>query len=255
MKAAIVGYGAMGRETGAALRRKGIPFVSIDPVAADADFRDITAESLAGVDVALDFTRPQAVRGNLERYCAAGVDVVMGTTGWYNETDSIRALVEKGGIGFIWASNFSIGIQMFLRIVAEASRLVDAVSEYDVFIREIHHARKADSPSGTSLSVAGVVMENIARKTVLVTDTLNRRIEPNELHLTSARGGAVPGVHEVVIDGEADTIELRHSARNRSGFASGAVMAAEFVHGKKGFFSMDDLMASLAVGKKGDGHV
>jgi 4-hydroxy-tetrahydrodipicolinate reductase len=246
MKAAIAGFGAMGRETSVALKKRGIPFVTIDPIVTDADFRERSEKALAGVDVILDFTRPQEARANLAAYIAAGKNVVMGTTGWYSEMGQVRDEVEKAGIGFIWASNFSIGVQLYLKIVSETARLVDSLPDYDVFVREIHHARKADSPSGTALSVAKAIMRNLSRKTTIVADALkDRKIEPAELHVSSARGGYVPGTHEVIVDGEADTIELRHIARNRAGMAAGAAMAAEFIYGKRGFFGIDDLMASI----------
>ncbi len=245
MKVGLSGFGAMGRETANVLRKKGIPFATIDPVASDADFTELSSVSLAGIDVVIDFTRPDAALSNIECCCALGKNLVMGTTGWYDSLDQVKTLVGKSGIGFLYATNFSIGVQMFLRIVAEASRLVNGVADYDIFLREIHHARKADSPSGTALTLAEIVLANVGRKTSITTETLDRKIEPGELHVTSTRGGFVPGTHEVILDSEADTIELRHVVRNRSGFAAGAVMAAEFINGKSGVFIMDDLVSSL----------
>ncbi|MFC2174382.1 4-hydroxy-tetrahydrodipicolinate reductase [archaeon] len=243
MKIAIVGYGRMGHEIASVAKARGIGFVTIDPE--EGDFKEITAGALEGVDVAVDFTHPDTAIPNLQKYAELKTNAVMGTTGWYGKMDDAKKLVADSGIGFIWSGNFSIGVNMFFRMVESASKVVNNVLDYDVFLHELHHNRKADSPSGTAEMIGQILLKNIDRKDKLVYDKLSRKIEPGEIHVSSTRAGNIPGTHVVGFDSGADSIELKHTARNRSGFALGAVLAAEFVSGKNGFYTIDDLMNSL----------
>ena len=152
-------------------------------------------------------------------------------------------------IGFIWSGNFSIGVNMFFKIVEEAAKVVNKIPEYDVSVFEAHHNMKKDSPSGTAKMIADRVIENLKRKDKIVTDKFDRAPQKNELHVASMRCGKIPGTHTVTFDSDADTIELTHRARNREGFALGAVLAAEFISGKKGFFDINDLMKDIIGGK------
>src|SRR3989338_3856432 len=127
----------------------------------------------------------------------------------------------------------------------QAAKIMNNVKDYDVFVHEFHHSQKADSPSGTAVMIGKIIIESIKRKNKVVTEELKRKIEPNELHISSTRGGSIPGTHIVGFDSAADTIELKHTARNRSGFALGAVMAAEWLDGRKGFFTMNDFISDF----------
>ncbi|MAG41306.1 MAG: 4-hydroxy-tetrahydrodipicolinate reductase [Erythrobacteraceae bacterium] len=246
LKLAIVGYGKMGKEIEAIAKERGHEIVStIDSNDNEAQFKKINEESLQNVDVCIDFTHPDSAISNVEAMSALGVNVVLGTTGWYDEMNRVRSIVKDTNIGFMWASNFSIGVNMFFRIVQDAASIVNSVPEYDVAGNEIHHNQKADSPSGTAVSIAEILVKNISRKKKIVYEALNRQIKNNEIQFSSTRIGNVPGTHSVLFDSQADTIELKHTARNRGGFALGAVLAAEFVNKKKGFFEINDLMDNL----------
>jgi 4-hydroxy-tetrahydrodipicolinate reductase len=154
----------------------------------------------------------------------------------------VEKTVLTGNIGYVYGSNFSIGAHIFFRLVALASKLTDGFPEYDIMAYELHHKMKKDSPSGTALSTAKIVLDNSTKKDTIVTEKLDRAIAPNELHVASIRGGEVPGTHTVLFDSAADTIEITHRVRSRNGLALGAVIAAEWVIGKKGFFTIEDFI-------------
>lgn len=243
MKIAIVGYGRMGREIERLALARGHEVVSIvDPVAEGAQHKDITPESLAGADVAIEFTSPASAVSNIEKTAKVGVNMVVGTTGWTEQVKEVRKLVEDSGIGFVYAPNFSLGVNVFYEIVKTASRLFNKLDEYDVLCHEWHHKGKVDSPSGTARKIADTVISEMGRKKGPVFDCLNRGRDESELHVSSTRGGWVPGTHEVVFDSEFDSVELVHRARNRGGLAAGALRAAEWIAGKKGFFEFADYL-------------
>jgi 4-hydroxy-tetrahydrodipicolinate reductase len=210
-----------------------------------ANFKEISQESLRDVDVAIDFTHPSVVIGNIKKIAEQGVNMVIGTTGWYDRMKEVEGIVDEKGIGLIWSGNFSIGVNVFFRIIESAASLIDGLPEYDIAIHEVHHSKKTDSPSGTAQMIGDIILKSTSRKTVVNTEKLDRPIRSEELHITSERIGSVPGIHTVTIDSSADTIELKHTARTRAGFALGAVMAAEFIKGKKGLYSIDDLMNTI----------
>jgi len=246
MNIAIIGYGKMGHEIERIAREKGITVKAIiDPAAPGANHREVNKDSLNGIDVAIDFTQPEAAVANIRKYCSLGVNAVVGTTGWYGKLDEVKKDVQKSGIGLIWSGNFSVGVNMFFRIIKSAAKIVDKVPDYDLFAYELHHSKKADSPSGTAKMIGDILIQNIKRKKKVVTDKLDRKIEADELHFASVRGGSVPGTHVVGLDSPADTIELKHTARGRAGFAMGAVMASQWVKGKKGFFGIDEMMNEI----------
>ena len=246
---AIVGYGRMGKEIERIAIERGINVVStIDPTNNDAKYKKIDSESLAGVDVAIDFTVPNAVVDNVERIAKERVNIVLGTTGWYDRKDEVKKNVMDNGVGLIWSGNFSIGVNMFFKIVDVASKLVNNAPEYDSVVTDIHHNQKVDSPSGTALMTANIMLKNIERKKEILEGSSEGKIKPEQLQVNSSNVGSVIGDHKVYFDSPADSIEIKHSAKNRSGFASGAVMAAEFIEGKKGFYSIDDLMKSIIGG-------
>lgn len=247
MKVAIVGYGRMGREVEAVLDRRGHTVaVRVDATKeAGADCTELTADTLNGAEVAIEFSLPTAVRANVERYGKLGVSAVVGTTGWESDRQAVREIVGKSGIGLVTGTNFSIGAHIFLSIVSRAASLIEQIDDYDIFAYEIHHNQKKDSPSGTALTMAERILSANNRKKRIQTETVHGQIEPDALHVASVRGGAVPGIHTVMIDSPADTIEIRHTARNRGGFALGAVMAAEWLGGKVGYFTVEDFTRDL----------
>ncbi len=246
MDIALVGYGRMGKVAERLAKDRGHNIAAIiDPIAEGATAKEISKGALGMADVCIDFTAPEAVIGNIKKYCPLGKNAVIATTGWRDKVGEVKRLVEKAGIGLIYASNFSLGVNAFYRVLEAAAKTMDSMPEYDVFCIEMHHKGKKDSPSGTAKGIEKILLENIRRKKKAVEERLGRKIEEDEMHFASVRGGSVPGTHAVFFDSSADTIELRHTARSREGFALGAVKAAEFVKGKKGFFSIDDLMEEV----------
>ncbi|MBI2145347.1 4-hydroxy-tetrahydrodipicolinate reductase [Candidatus Woesearchaeota archaeon] len=247
MKIALIGYGKMGKEVERAAKMRGHSVCAIiDPSNAGATHKDVGDGScLKDAEVVIDFTVPAAVLGNIKKVSAAKKNLVIGTTGWYDGMTEAKQLVGQAGTGLIYSSNFSVGVNVFYRVVEAAARLVNKVPEYDVFGYELHHNQKLDSPSGTAKSIAELLVKNIGRKKQVQYDRLDRRINSDEIHFASVRSGWIPGTHVVGFDSEADTIELKHTARSRSGFALGAVMAAEWLKGRKGFFTMNDFISDF----------
>ncbi len=252
MRIGIAGYGVMGaliRQT-ALDRGHEVPAV-IDP---QSDAAEVTATELAclspPLDVIIDFTSPQAAVKNIERYGELKVSAVIGTTGWYEQMGRVASIVEESGIGLIWASNFSLGVNLFFRLIEEAATMMNRFPQYDPFVHESHHRRKLDSPSGTAKMIGDILIGKIEGKKTIVTELPDRRLKDDELHLSSSRGGTVPGNHRVVFDSEVDTIILEHSARSRRGFAEGAVLAAEWIRGRSGLYGITDFMNSISGGVK-----
>ncbi len=242
---ALIGYGKMGKIIERIAIEKGHTIkVIIDPFCETAQ-KEINENTLEGVDVCIDYTHPDVVMGNIRKIAATGKNVVVGTTGWYDKMDEVKKIVDESGIGLMWSGNFSIGVNAFFKVIENAAKVFNKIEHYDVMAHEIHHNQKADSPSGTAKMMGDILIENINRKDTLVTETLDRKPEANELHLSSTRGGFVPGTHSVMFDTKEDSIELKHTARSREGFATGSVMAAEFLAGKKGFFGINDLMDNI----------
>ncbi|MBU0616034.1 MAG: 4-hydroxy-tetrahydrodipicolinate reductase [Nanoarchaeota archaeon] len=252
MKIAIIGYGGMGRMIESIAKDKGIQVASIvDPMCKqDGVFCEINKESMKGVDVAIDFTLPANIMDNIKRYCELKVNAVIGTTGWYDHVDEVKEMVKEAGIGFLWSSNFSVGVNIYFKIIEEAAKLINKVDDYDVWAYELHHHNKADSPSGTAKTLSQILISNIDRKTAIVDEKLDRKIKDNEIHFASVRGGAVNFEHTIGFDSEADCITIKHAARSRQGYALGAVLAAKWLFKKKGYFVMDDFLQSLLEAKK-----
>lgn len=240
MNIAIIGYGKMGHmiENVAKQRHHNIA-IRIDTNNKEANEKDIS-NSIRNADVCIDFTQPDAVVDNIKKATYYKKNIVVGTTGWYERLDDVRKIVLESNIGLIYSSNFSLGMNLFLQIVELSAKLFNNHDMYDVAGFELHHNQKADSPSGTAKTLAQALLRNIKRKNSIVY-ALNDKIKPNELHFSSLRVGSVPGTHAIIFDSSADTIELSHTARSREGFALGAVIAAEWVYGKRGLFTMADL--------------
>lgn len=229
MKIALIGYGAMGKLIRMLAEEKGHTVAAVLDEA-DSDLpADEFAAKLKGVDVAIDFTVADAVRRNVEACMAAGVPIVVGTTGWNEQLKDIKELVDKSGGALVFGANFSIGVNLFYTIADHAAELFAKFPEYEVFIEEQHHSRKKDAPSGTALKLKYI---------------LNRHIDA-DIDIPATRAGNIPGTHRVGFDGPADQILLTHTARSREGFASGAITAAEWVRGKKGFFEFVDVLKDV----------
>lgn len=217
---ALVGYGKMGRLVEQLAPEHGFEVALRLDHGANPDGTGITPESFQGIDVAIDFSTPEAVPVNAERITALRVPLVVGTTGWGSEMPRVRAAVERSGGGLLHGANFSIGVQVFYRLAAAAARLLADETAYDGWLYEIHHKMKKDAPSGTLLQIRKA-MEGAGYT--------------RPLDVASNRAGAIPGTHQIGFDSEADTITLEHRARNRSGFAHGALRAARWMIGRRGF--------------------
>jgi len=232
---ALIGNGSMGKEITRLAGEQGIRITRIFD-----ENSPLNAASPTDFDVAIDFSVPSAVVSTITSAHALGKNVVIGTTGWLQQLPEVKQLVGNNSIGVVYGSNFSIGMQMYFRIVRQAARLVNSADQYDIFMQEIHHSRKIDSPSGTALSLSDIVVEEVSRKSKAYTETSHGRISPDAFHISSVRGGEVTGTHTILIDSGADTIELTHRAKNRSGFAAGALVAAEWVWKKQGVFDFTE---------------
>lgn len=197
-------------------------------------------------DVAIDFTSPEIVLENISQVASLGTNIVVGTTGWYEQVDQVKKIVNKTKIGLIYGQNFSIGGNIFFQIIGFASALLGKFGNYDVAGFEIHHTGKKDSPSGTAKKIASVILENFPKKKKLESGRLDRQINDDELHFASLRTGRYFGFHEVVFDSSADEIKMSHNAHSRRGFAEGAVLAAEFIKDKKGLHTFDELFTFKA---------
>ena len=241
MNLALIGYGKMGKEVEAIAKEKGINVAMVFDIE-NAAGAGLSKESLKHVDVCIDFSSPTAVLDNIEAVAECGKNIVVGTTGWYDRLDQVRKLVKEKKIGFLYAANFSLGVNIFSQIVMDAAHLIDQYAEYYVAISEMHHKTKVDSPSGTALSIGQVIIKAMRRKSELAIETVHGQIKPNQLHITSTRVGSVTGRHAVTFDSESDAIELVHTAKSRRGLALGAVVAAEWLKGKKGFYTMRDVI-------------
>ena len=229
MKIALIGYGAMGKLIRTLAENKSHEIaVVIDEADANLSAERL-AEKLRGADAAIDFSTAEAVRRNVEACLLAGVPLVEGTTGWNAEREAIKNLVEAENGAFVFGANFSIGVNLFYRIADFAAELFSKFEDYEAFIEEQHHSRKKDAPSGTALKLKEIVAEHIQK----------------DFSVSSTRAGAIPGTHRVGFDGAADQILLEHAARSREGFASGAILAAEWIMGKKGFWEFTDIVEEI----------
>ncbi len=232
MKIALVGYGKMGHMIEMAAKRAGHEVVTtIDVMADDARVKVAAGDTASivravkesGAEGIIEFTHPTAVLANVRALLPLGLPLVVGTTGWNDKHAEINDYAAQVGGTLMTAGNFSIGVNMFYKIVEEAAKIMADFKDYDVATWEMHHNQKADSPSGTALEIARRVQLAYKDKTEIVTDAFHERPAANQLHVSSTRCGNVPGTHKVYFDGTADTIELTHTARSREGFAVGAV--------------------------------
>lgn len=238
----------MGKEIERIALQRGHTIVSV----IDKDNRqDFDSEAFRNADVAIEFTAPTAAYDNCMKAFAAGVKVVSGSTGWMSEHgEEMERLCREEGKTLFWASNFSIGVAIFSAVNNYLARIMDNFPGYDVSMSETHHVHKLDAPSGTAITLAEGILENLKRKTAWVKGTLTAPdgsvsgtidCRPEELPISSIREGEVPGIHSIRYESEADSITITHDAKNRKGFALGAVLAAEFTATHEGFLGMNDL--------------
>ena len=220
MKLLLVGFGRMGQLVDALARDEGHEIAGRITRAADDS-------SWPAADVAIDFSTAAAVRKNLPRLAERGINTVIGTTGWHAHEAELRKVVERAGIGVVASANFSIGVNIFLMLAAEAARLLQSHPEYGAWLHELHHAAKVDAPSGTALLLRDAMIDAGFGRTI---------------DISSTRAGSIPGTHVIGFDAPSDTIELTHTARDRRGFAKGALVAATWVANRRGWFSMRDVL-------------
>ena len=235
MKIALIGYGKMGKTIEQIARQRGHQIVSIIDINNTADF---DSEAFRSADVAIEFTTPATALGNYMCCFAANVPVVSGTTGWLQHLDEVKAKCEQEGKTFFYASNFSVGVNIFFALNRYLAKIMNGFPAYDVRMTEVHHIHKLDAPSGTAITLAEGILDNVERKERWTLETAE---QPTDLPIHAIREGEVPGIHEIIYESEADTISIKHDAKSRAGFALGAVIAAEFTAGKKGFLGMNDL--------------
>ncbi|MCL1928540.1 MAG: 4-hydroxy-tetrahydrodipicolinate reductase [Treponema sp.] len=262
MNIALIGYGKMGKmvETAVLSRGHKITLV-IDPFAPDVQplsgavlLRSFppTADDAGNPDLFIEYTVPKTAPDNIKAVAALGKNVVCGTTGWNEELQEVSAAVKKAGTALLWSSNFSLGVNLFYRIASYAAAMVDPFAEYDVGGVETHHRKKADSPSGTARTLMEQILAVMRRKNkVLWGEPVGEKLSEDTVHFASQRYGSIPGRHSLFFDSPADTIEITHTARSREGFASGTVVAAEWLAGsgsgeeRQGVFTMDDVLKDM----------
>jgi len=231
MKIGLIGYGAMGKLIKTLAEEENHKIAVIINESDAKLSTDELAKKLTGVDAAIDFSIAEAVRRNVEACLIANVPLVEGTTGWNAEKERIKNLIEEKNGAFVFGANFSIGVNLFYRIADFASELFSRFEDYEAFIEEQHHSRKRDAPSGTALKLKEIVAANVKK----------------DFSVSATRAGSIPGTHRVGFDGAADQILLEHSARSREGFASGAILAAEWIVGRKGFYEFTDVMDEILI--------
>ncbi len=249
MKIALIGYGKMGKEIERIALSRGHKIVSIIDVDNQEDFQ---SEAFKSADVAIEFTAPTVAYRNYIKAFEAGVKVVSGSTGWMTEHGSeIKRMCEAEGKTLFWSSNFSLGVAIFSAVNNYLAKIMNRFPAYDVEMTETHHIHKLDAPSGTAITLAEGILANIDRKTKWVKGTLlapdgtlsgTKECASDELCISSVREGEVTGIHAIRYESEADSITITHDAKNRKGFALGAVLAAEYTAQHTGFLGMDDLL-------------
>ena len=235
MKLALIGYGKMDRTIEKIALSRGHKIVSIIDVDNQNDF---TSEAFKSADVAIEFTMPTVAIQNYRKAFEAHVPVVSGTTGWLEHLPEIKNACENGAT-FFYASNFSLGVNIFFAVNKYLGKIMKGFPSYQVKIEETHHIHKLDAPSGTAITLAEDIIKTIGRKNKW---TGNQDAKDDEIEIKSIREGEIPGIHTVIYESDVDTIKITHDAKSRAGFALGAVIAAEFTCGKKGFLTMQDML-------------
>lgn len=235
MKIALIGYGKMGKTIEQIALSRGHQIVSIVDI---SNPEEIYSDNFKSADVAIEFTIPANAFNNYMKCFEANVPVVSGTTGWLERIGEIKEMCAKEGKTFFYASNFSIGVNIFFALNKYLAKIMNNFPDYSVGMTETHHIHKLDAPSGTAITLAEGIIENIDRKERWTLETAE---QPTDLPIHATREGEVPGIHEVTYESDVDYISIKHDAKSRAGFALGAVVAAEFTAGKKGFLGMNDM--------------
>jgi 4-hydroxy-tetrahydrodipicolinate reductase len=238
IKLAIVGYGKMGKMTESLINPGEFEIIG------KYDIINPVNEHLRGKpDVAIEFSTPSTVIENIEFLAKKGINVVCGTTGWYDKIDEVKKIIKKNNTGFVYASNFSVGVNIFFQIAKYAAEIINKYGQYNISVEETHHTQKLDKPSGTALRIAEYLTEKIKRKKTITNDRTD--LLESELNIISKRIENVVGNHKIFFSSQSDTITLEHNANSRRGFAEGALLAAKFIHNKKGFYKFDDIFNNL----------
>lgn len=236
MKIALIGYGKMGKEIEKIALKRGHEIVSIID---DKSVDEFDTPRFASADVAIEFTTPATAYDNFMKAFDHNIPVVSGTTGWLDRLSEIKEICKNDDKTFFYASNFSLGVNIFFAVNEYLAKIMNQFTDYEVSMEEIHHIHKLDAPSGTGITLAEGILQNIDRKSKW---SLDKATLSTDLVINSLREGEVPGIHEVFYESDADIISIKHDAKNRKGFALGAVLAAEFSHDKKGFLGMKDML-------------
>lgn len=236
MKLALIGYGKMGKAIEEiAIKRGHMVSLKIDQPNLD----EFTKENMAGIDAAIEFTSPHSAFENVKKCIDFGIPVVCGSTGWTERLEEMKKYCEVNNGAFIYSSNYSIGVNIFFEVNKKLASLMASHDDYEVILEETHHTQKKDAPSGTAISLAEQVLEHVKRKKKWVNELSDN---PSDLEIISQRVDPAPGTHSVKYSSVIDNIEIIHTAHNRTGFATGAVVAAEFLKHKKGFFTMKEVL-------------
>ena len=225
MKIALIGYGKMGKMIEKNALERGHEIVAC------INSKEWNADAVQQAEMCIEFSHPEAAVSHIKKLAALKKDIVIGTTGWYNHLDHVQSIVDEAGIGALYSPNFSIGIYLMMKIVEHAASLMNAFKEYDVACVEAHHRHKVDSPSGTAEMITKAIEGSL------------KRID--KVPTSSIRCGSIPGTHSVIFDSPCDHLDITHTARNREGFASGAVVAGEWLQGKKGLYTFNQCMQSI----------
>ncbi len=236
MNIALIGYGKMGKTIERIAKERGHKIVAVIDVDNQQDF---DSSEFKSADVAIEFTVPKVCLENYKRCFKSNIPVVSGTTGWTEKFDEVKRWAEEQNQTFFWSSNFSLGVNIFMKINEQLAKMMNHFSDYDVEMTEVHHTQKLDAPSGTAITLAEGILSNLDRKNEWAKEVAN---EPNQMAIKSIRRGEVAGIHTIKYENNIDTIEITHDAKGREGFALGAVIAAEFTKGKKGVLGMNDLL-------------
>jgi 4-hydroxy-tetrahydrodipicolinate reductase len=240
IKLAIVGYGKMGKEIEALLDKDNFELLGKYDI--DNKIQDNLKDT---PDVALEFSTPSSLIENVKFLSGKNINIVCGTTGWYENLNTVKNIIEKNGTGFIYASNFSLGVNIFYEILKKAAGIINSFDVYDAAVNETHHNQKLDRPSGTALKLAELLAAGIERKKKIYKPEMNQKPEPSDLEVSSIRVGNIFGNHKVIFDSPADTIVLEHNAKSRRGFAEGALLAAKYIYKRKGFYKFEDIFKEL----------
>jgi 4-hydroxy-tetrahydrodipicolinate reductase len=236
MKIALIGYGKMGKTIERIALERGHEIVSKIDI---DNLEDFDSEAFKSAEVAIEFTAPHVALSNIKRAFKSNVPVVCGTTGWTEALPELKKEIDATGKTLFWSSNYSLGVNIFMAVNKYLATLMNQFPNYSVEMTEVHHTQKLDAPSGTAITLAEGIIENLDRKTNWVKEIATK---PDELAIKSIREGQVPGIHTIKYDSEFDFIEIKHELKNRESLALGAVIAAEFTAGKKGLLGMNDLL-------------